>query len=88
MIIDLSFLIYEVIAQFYNPTTELTIPARTPTNKAYVKIEIQTLMTETKTINCSKYLKAFHNFLYFLLIKLLCFILSENEFIVSYIFLV
>ena len=53
-LIDLYFLIPAVNAQIFNPTTELAIPTRTPTNDANAEIEIQPLTAETKTRKCSK----------------------------------
>ena len=52
--IDLYFLIPEVIAKIFNPTAELVIPTGIPTNEANGEIETQPLTVEIKITKCSK----------------------------------
>ena len=47
-IIDLYFLIPAMIAQMFNPTTELVILTGTQTNEANAEIETQPVTVETK----------------------------------------
>ena len=46
LIIDLCFLISEVIAQILNPISKLVIPIRIPTKEAQAKIEIYPIIVE------------------------------------------
>ena len=46
--IDLYFLITDVIAQIFNPTAELVIPTGIPINKASAEIETQPQTAEIK----------------------------------------
>ena len=52
--IDLHFLILEVIAQIFISTVELAIPAGTPTYEANAEIDTQPLIAEMKTRKFSK----------------------------------
>ena len=53
LIIDLYFLIPEVITQIANPITELVIPIGIPTKEAKAGMETYQVIVETKIINCS-----------------------------------
>ena len=55
--IDLYLLILAVNVSISNPTSELPIPARTPTNEANAKIERQLLTAEIKIENAQDDLK-------------------------------
>ena len=48
LMIDLYFLITDVIAQIFNPTAELVIPTGIPINKANAEIETQPQTAEIK----------------------------------------
>ena len=48
LIIDLYFLILEIIAQIFNPIVELIIPLEILTNEAKAEMEIHTVTAETK----------------------------------------
>ena len=52
-IIDLYFLILAVIAQIFNPTAELLLPAKTQTNKANAETETHLVIVESKISSCS-----------------------------------
>ena len=52
-IIDLYFLIPEVIGQIFTPTAELLMPTATQTNEANVEIETQPVIVEAKISKCS-----------------------------------
>ena len=49
LIIDLHFLIPAVIAQIFNPTAELAIPAGILTKEAKAEIEIHPVTVEVKS---------------------------------------
>ena len=53
LIIDLCFLIAEVIAQILNPIAELAIPIGIPTKEAKSEIEIHPVIVEPKIRKCS-----------------------------------
>ena len=65
-----------MIAQMFNSTAELLIPAAIEANEANAEIETQPL-TVQDTIISTKF-KYLYVFLYFSLIKSLCFILSKR----------
>ena len=48
LIIDLQFLILEVITQIFNPTAEFVIPTGIPTAEAKAEIKIQPVKVEAK----------------------------------------
>ena len=52
-IIDLYFLIPELIAQIFNPTAELVIATVRQTNETNAKIETQSVTVEAKISKCS-----------------------------------
>ena len=54
LMIGLYFRIPAMIAQIFNPTTELAIPTGTPANEGNAEIEKQPLTAETKTNISSK----------------------------------
>ena len=70
--IDLYFLIPSVNAQIFNPTAELIIPTKTPTNDPNAEIETQPLIVEMKIRKCFRSLNHYvlfllkNNFLYHL----------------------
>ena len=53
LIIDLYFLIPEVIAQIFNPTAELVITTGIATNKVNAETETQPVLVEAKISKCS-----------------------------------
>ena len=53
LIIDLYFLIPAVIAQIFNPITELVIPIGIPTKEAKAEIETHPVIVEAKIRKCS-----------------------------------
>ena len=62
-------LILAVNAQIVNPTAELAIPTRTPTNEVNAEIETHPLTAEAKPRKRSNYFKGLHTFLCFSLIE-------------------
>ena len=48
LLIDFYFLIPEVIAKIFNPTTELAMPIGIPTKEAKVEIETHPVTVEAK----------------------------------------
>ena len=53
LIIDLYFLFPAVIAQIFNPITELVIPVGIPSKEAKAEIEMHPITTEAKISKCS-----------------------------------
>ena len=53
LIIDLYFLFSAVIAQIFNPITELVIPVGIPSKEAKAEIEMHPITTEAKISKCS-----------------------------------
>ena len=52
LIIDLYFVIPEVIAQIFNPTAELVMPKGIPTNEANSEIKTHQVTAEVKIRKC------------------------------------
>ena len=53
LIIDSYFLFSAVIAQIFNPITELVIPVGIPSKEAKAEIEMHPVTTEAKISKCS-----------------------------------
>ena len=54
LIIDLYFLIPEVIVQIFNPIAGLVIPIGIPSKQAKAEIETHPVVVEAKIRKCSK----------------------------------
>ena len=67
-----------MFAQMFNSTAELIIPTAIEANEANAEIETQPLTVQDTIIKFSTKFKYLHVFLYFSLIKSLCFILSKR----------
>ena len=71
-------MIIAVIAQILNPIVQLLIPTGTQTMEANAKSEIQPVTVEAKKASVQHNLDTYMSFLYFSLIKLLCFLSSKR----------
>ena len=76
-----------MIAQIFIPIAELVIPTGKQTNEANAEIETQPVTVVTKIGKFSTYFKYLYVFLYFSVIKSLCFISFKISFLVSSVFL-
>ena len=51
LVIDLYFLISEVMAQIFNPITELVIPLGIPSKEEKAELEIRPIISKAKIVN-------------------------------------
>ena len=66
LLLDLHFLILAVIAQTFNPISELVIPLGVPTEEEKSEIEIHPVTVEANTRMCSISFRVIQIFLYLL----------------------
>ena len=71
------------MAKIFISTADLVIPTGRQTKETNAEIETQPAIVEDRTRKCSTQFKYLHNFLYFSIIKLSCFISPKRQFLIS-----
>ena len=76
------------MAKIFISTADLVIPTGRQTKETNAEIETQPASVEDRIRNCSTQFKYSHNFLYFSIIKLSCFIPPKDSFLFHHILLI